>query len=153
MDGSRADILRVMIAINRVTSIYGTAAKADGINGSTLELLYALDDGLPHTQKQICEEWFIPRTTLNTAVKECVERGYVSLSGVEHSKEKIIVVTGSGKEYARRMLGDFYAAEQRAIERTRAEFTGSFVAGLERFADCLQSEFETGIFRVSPAKK
>lgn len=71
-----------------------------GLKENTLSLLYALDDGAPHTQKQICEEWLIPKTTINTVVKECVANGYVTLAPGEHSHEKLICLTERGKGYA-----------------------------------------------------
>ena len=35
--------------------------------GNALSLLYALDDGEPHSQKQLCEQWLIPRTTMTVS--------------------------------------------------------------------------------------
>ena len=59
-----------MVAINRVDGIWYLLARKSGMKVNTISLLFALDDGKAHTQKQICEEWIIPRTTINTVVKE-----------------------------------------------------------------------------------
>ena len=65
-----------MIAVNKIDGLYYFAAKKLGLKANSLALLYALDDGQPHSQKRICEEWLIPRTTINTVVKECVAKGF-----------------------------------------------------------------------------
>ena len=147
MKEMRSDILRLIIAMNRLDGLYSMAAKTSGIKGNMLDLLYALDDGRPHTQKQICDEWLIPRTTLNTIVKECVRLGYVSLSGVEHSREKAIVVTPAGKDYTHAMMNDVYRAERSALHQAQQEYPVPFISAMEKFVDCLQTEFEKGVFR------
>lgn len=59
-----------------------------GVKGNALALLYALNDGRAHSQKQISEDWLIPKTTINTIVKEFTDIGYVTLLAGEHTKEK-----------------------------------------------------------------
>lgn len=79
MEQYREKIRRIMISVNVIDGIYDSIAKKTGVKENLLTLLYALDDGAAHSQKEICEEWFIPKTTLNTIVRECVEKGYVTL--------------------------------------------------------------------------
>ena len=75
MDSYRQKIRRLNLAVNRIDGIYYQLSKILGEKDNLICLLYALDDGKPHSQKQICEEWLISRTTLNTIVKECIEKG------------------------------------------------------------------------------
>lgn len=140
MNQNRKEIRRIMIAVNVIDGIYAIIAKKSGIKENTLALLYALDDGKPHSQKEICEQWLIPKTTLNTIVKECVEKGYIFLNANEHKKEKEICLTETGKEYAGRILNQIYALEQQAMERTLENNSPEFVKGLEQFADNLKEE-------------
>ena len=79
MAQDREQVRQLMAAINRIDGIWYLLAKKSGVKVNTLSLLFALDDGLPHTQKQICEEWIIPRTTINTVVQECAQMGYLEL--------------------------------------------------------------------------
>ncbi|RKI40430.1 MarR family transcriptional regulator [bacterium D16-51] len=44
---------------------------------NTLLLLDILSDKEQHSQKQICDDCHIPRTTLNTIIKECVKSEFV----------------------------------------------------------------------------
>ena len=46
---------RINNAINKIDGAYYFCGKKLGIKENTLALFYALKDGAPHTQKQICE--------------------------------------------------------------------------------------------------
>ena len=86
----RGAIRDTMICVNVIEGIYSRMAKALGVKENTLVFFYALDDGRAHSQKQICDEWFIPRSTLNTIVKECVAKGQVVLLPGDGAREKSI---------------------------------------------------------------
>lgn len=111
MAGERESVRRLMVAINRVDGIWYLLARKSGMKVNTISLLFALDDGKAHTQKQICEEWIIPRTTINTVVKECVELGYVELEQIDRSKEKLVRLTEKGMQYTQQVLELFYRSE------------------------------------------
>lgn len=142
MEFNRVEIRRIMLAVNRIDGLYAQAARRMGLKENTLSLLYALDDGAPHTQKQICEEWLIPKTTINTVVKECVANGYVTLAPGEHSHEKLICLTERGKGYAQAVLTQVYSVEQRAMLNTAELHSPDFVDAIERFSSQLKSGFE-----------
>ena len=67
-------VRRLIIAINKIDGSYYFYARKLGVKENTLALLYELDDGHPHSQKQISEDWQIPKTTINTIVKQLVQR-------------------------------------------------------------------------------
>ena len=79
-------------------------ARKLGIKDNTLALLYALDDGAPHSQIEICRQWMIPKTTLNTIVQECIRKGYAELVSAAHTKEKHILLTPAGRQAAEEAL-------------------------------------------------
>lgn len=141
MDKHRNEIRRLMIFVNQMEGLYYLAAKKLGIKENALTFLYALDDGKSHSQKQICDEWFIPRTTINTIVKEYVNAGYITLVNENHSKEKKVAITQRGKLHAKEVLQRIYHAEQNAMEETLMEFQPDFVEAMEHFVKHLQKEF------------
>ena len=110
-----------------------------------LALLYALDDGKPHSQKQIYEDWLIPKTTISTIVKELVKEGYITLLAEEESREKTILLTESGKEYTRILLEKFYTTEQEALKNTLQKFSPGFIDAFDCFASCLCAESQKHI--------
>ncbi len=140
MENTRGAIRRMVTALNKIDELYYQMARAAGTKDNLLALLYALDDGAAHTQKQICQEWLIPKTTLNTVVKECVEAGYIQLE--RHFREKTIQLTPAGKIYAKGLLDPLYATEERAMESVLEHHSPAFVEALERFAGAFQAEFD-----------
>ena len=88
MDDHSDAVRRLMLAINRIDGIYYLFSKNQGSNENTYALLYAISDGKPHSQKQVCEEWLIPKTTINTITRNLVKEGYLTLLPGTHTKEK-----------------------------------------------------------------
>ena len=147
MNKNREAIDQINRCMNRIDGLYYMASRKLGVKDNTLLLFYVLNDGKVHSQKQICEEWLIPRTTINTVVKEAVNKGYVRLEHSDHTREKTIMLTEAGKTYADRLLQKVFAAEEQALERTLQEFSPELLKGLEAFTNCMQEEFEKELFQ------
>ena len=79
---------RITNACNKMDGAYYFCGKKLGIKENTLTIIYALEDGQPHSQKQISEEWLIPKTTINTTVKEMMQEGLITF--LPGGKEKAI---------------------------------------------------------------
>ena len=60
----RKQIAQLMTALNRINCCYAVCAQSAALKENELMILYALADGVPYSQKQICDEWDIPRTTM-----------------------------------------------------------------------------------------
>ena len=125
----------------RMDGAYYYFARHSGMPENLLALFYALADGKPHSQKEICEDWLIPKTTINTVVKEQVAAGHLTLRAGE-GREKIICLTEAGRAYAEKAISALCAAERAAAERTMAKHGVGFVEAIEDFADALWQEYE-----------
>lgn len=133
MDEKVALIMRLDTAINKLDGAYYLWARRHLLKENTLSVLYALDDGKPHTQAQIARDWMIPRSTVNMVVKELAAQGYIEFSKL-NDKEKYVRLTPAGEEYSHGALGDLYAAETVAIDETLRLFPPEFVDALEKYA-------------------
>lgn len=140
MTQERAIVRKLLVSINRIDGLWYMLARKSKIKENTLSLLLALDDGIPRTQKQICEEWIIPKTTINTIVKECISAGYAELSSCEKTKEKLLCLTPKGKQYAEDALALFYKAENEAMRRTLTNHPAEFIDAIESYANFLKEE-------------
>ena len=138
MDEKVALIMRLDTAINKLDGAYYLWARGHLLKENTLSVLYALDDGKPHTQAQISRDWLIPRSTVNTVVKELVALGYARLTKL-NDKEKWVELTAEGESYAKAALKELYDAEIAAIDKTIAAFSPAFVDALEKYTDTLCS--------------
>ncbi len=143
MDHARAQIRAISLAINIIDGDYTRAAKKIGLRENELSLLYALDDGLPHSQAEVSKHWLIPKTTLNSIVRSCIKKGYITLLSKEpHGKQKQICLTKAGQDYARRALDIIYTIENAAYEQTLKRFSAEFGDALSYFAQQLHAQTE-----------
>ena len=102
---------KLVYQIDGVYEEYGKNCKLGSPN--LLWILYALNDGERHSQKQISEDWDIPRSTANTIIKDLEGKNYVALSQIKGERRELLVsLTQSGKEYADRVLSDLYRREK-----------------------------------------
>ena len=102
---------RLVYQIDGVYEEYGKNCKIGSPN--LLWILYALNDGERHSQKQICDDWDIPRSTANTIIKDLESKNYISLSQIKGERRELLVsLTPSGKEYADGILSDLYQREK-----------------------------------------
>ena len=99
-------------AIYHVDSFYDEFAKQCNVSSALLWVLYALNDGNAHTQIEISNDWELPKTTVNTVIKEIQKNGYVDLVPIKGKRREMsIVLTEAGKKYADSVLSDLYKKE------------------------------------------
>ncbi|NMD38485.1 MAG: MarR family transcriptional regulator [Christensenellaceae bacterium] len=152
MDNIRENVRRLMLAMNIVDEVFAYGAKKIGISENALSLLYALDDGEIHTQSKICENWLIPKSTINTIVKDWVNKGYIELIPGRNIKEKHLQLTDLGKDYASSVLLSVYTLEDLALIKTLKSFSPDFINAVEAFSSNLHDEFKNYFEKTKPAK-
>lgn len=143
MREAREAIRQLVIAIHNLEKLYSEKTPGIGRQSSELWLLYALDDGEPHSQKQVCEEWAFPRATLNTVIKRYEAAGYLTLNPIPGKRREMqICLTQAGRTHADQMLEAVHRAEDRAMEKTLEACSVDFVDMLECFVKHLKASFE-----------
>lgn len=138
----RNQIRQLITAANALDGIYYELSKVCEIKDNMLSLLYALDDGAAHTQTQICQKWLIPKTTLNTVVRECVQAGY--LEKETRGRDKYLKLTPTGTAYARQVLAPIYQAEEAAMEQTLRSFSPAFIQAFQAFTAAMEAACPLG---------
>ena len=134
-------IRRLVEATNRIDGSYYFFARSLGVKENALALLYALDDGRAHLQARISEEWLIPKTTVNTIVKEMARAGYVRLEAGADARERALRLTEQGQAYASDVLGTVYEAEHQALRETLQAYPPEFVEALDYFSQRLHEAY------------
>lgn len=145
MDKNYETVRRIMMAINEIDGIYYYFARHLGINENTGAFLYALADEKTHTQKEISDEWLIPRTTINTIVKTMVADGIIVVDSEQCTKEKAISLTKKGRRYVDKLFHNVFLFEEKAIKDTLKKYSFEFVEALEYFESRLWEEFNKHI--------
>lgn len=110
-------------AIYHVDAVYDDFAKASGVTSPTLLwILYALNDGNEHTQREICTDWALPKSTVNTVMMELKQKGFVELVPIKGKRrEMTVLLTESGKAYADELLEPIYKKEAEVFMELCAE--------------------------------
>ncbi len=102
---------KLVYQIDGVYDRYGKSCRVSSPN--LLWILYALNDGKRHSQKQLCDDWAIPRSTANTIIKDLESKKYIALSQIKGERRELLVsLTPSGREYADGILSDLYKREK-----------------------------------------
>lgn len=100
-------------SFNAISNLYAMWAKEKGISYHTLFTLYALyhsDAGCG--QRSICDEWLIPKQTLNSILKALEKDGYLTYRVCpEDRRNKIVMLSKAGMEYAGPILEELYQLE------------------------------------------
>lgn len=146
MESSRSFLDRFYVCCNKMDGLYYLAARRLGLTENALSLLYTLNDGQARSQKQLSQELLIPKTTINTVVKEYMDLGYVTLVPSGHPREKYVALTQEGQAYAQTVLQSVYQAEEAAMERTLREYSSEFMTAIEALTQNMTLEFQRFIF-------
>ena len=129
-------------ALYRVDSFYDEFAKQSNVSSALLWVLYALNDGNPHTQIEISNDWELPKTTVNTVIKEIQKDGYVELVPIKGKRREMsIVLTEGGKKFADNVLSDLYKKEAEVFKSLSSE-EQEIVKALEKLARKLKGDEE-----------
>lgn len=110
-------------AIYHIDAVYEDFAKESGVTSPTLlGILYALNDGREHTQREICIDWELPKSTVNTVMTELKKNGFVELIPIKGKRrEMTIVLTENGKAYANSLLAGIYEKEAEVFNQLDAD--------------------------------
>lgn len=101
MDDIRKTAKRLILALCNIDKTYYLSEKKKRLSDAELCIMYALDDGEPHSQKEIAEEWLIPKTTINTITKRWEGDGLIVQTPIPGKRREMqITLTEAGKSYA-----------------------------------------------------
>ncbi len=125
-------------ALYRVDAVYDDFAKRSGVAPTLLWILYALNDGNAHTQREICTDWELPKSTVNTVMAQLKQNGFVALSPIKGKRREMTVnLTESGKRYADGILKEIYLKEDEAFRKLKKSEI-QITAYLEKITELLR---------------
>ncbi len=125
------------------TVLYTRWAAHCGIGYPELMVLYSLKTGTDLTQKQITEEVGLVKATVNTVIRDLKNRSLVILEPGRHDKrEKLVFLTGKGKQYADGIINPLLAAEERISRKIGAERMKQTIETMELFNLLFEKELK-----------
>ena len=110
------------VAFNRVRGAYALWAKENQVSYHEMVILYTLQEGSCHTQGQICEQYLLPKQTINNVISSLQVRGYVSLlADMPDRREKRLELTASGRQYTNQLLRPLRCIEEQLLLQLNAK--------------------------------
>ncbi len=115
------DIKEQLYSLNKMSkksvALYHKVALSIGVSDSALGVLYALLDAeTPCSQFDLCNDWFIPKQTINSSVAALLKKKLITLSPVAGAKnKKSISLTDAGREFVENTVGKLRDAELCAL--------------------------------------
>lgn len=104
-------------ALYHIDAIYADFSKKSNVSPTLLWILYALNDGKVHTQKDLCYDWSLPKSTVNTLISELKNNDYITLNPIKGKRrEMTILLTSKGKSYADSVLENIYQKEKKVFD-------------------------------------
>ena len=90
------------------------------------------------SQRQICLEWGLPKSTLNTTLKRFEAKGYLCLSKKENNnKELIVELTDKGRDSVKDLIESLIMHEREVMQKMLNEYGEIFVDMQSVFAGLL----------------
>lgn len=104
-------------AIIKFRGIYSEWSSRHNISYNEMLVLYTIRENGFCTQKQICDNYLLPKQTMNNVIAGLRKDGVLEYNDA-HSKghEKAFILTPKGKEYAAPFLESLDTVESRALE-------------------------------------
>lgn len=115
---TRALMCGVNTAIIKIRGAYAAWAKAHGVNYHKTLILYSMRDNEECTQKQISENYRLPKQTVNNIVTELRREGMITLvPAKDGGREKVLCLTEQGEIYAAGIMEPLLRFEEEAARR------------------------------------
>lgn len=144
--GHDTDVLRNVFNrhVREVNAVYCQAAAACELSESAFWILYTIANS-PHdySQHDICSALYIPKTTINSAIKSLSDKGYILLRrDTAPSRRKIILMTERGREFAELHITPLQEAERKAFLKMDVREQESYIELSQKYALNLRKEIE-----------
>lgn len=109
-------------AIIKCRGVYSQWAKRMGVNYNRMLVFYTIRDYGYCTQKQMCDQYLLPRQTMNNIVTALCREGLLTEAPARRQgREKAYVLTEAGVDYSAKHLASLNAVEERAAQIFGAE--------------------------------
>lgn len=131
----------------RGTGLYVQWASNHGMSYPELSVLYALVTKGPVTQKNICENYGLPKQTVNHCIRHFESQNHLRLEASIHDKrEKRIILTEKGERHALNLLKPLFEIEAYISRNINSD---QFVQAIET-RELFNTLFEKAMKRETP---
>lgn len=125
-------------------AIYHNVATGYNLSDTAMWVLYMVSvSEKPCTQQDLCQQCYVAKQTINTAVTGLLRNEIVVLEPIPGTRnQKNIVLTKKGRELANRTIQKLCEAEQTAYGKISAEDLDRYLEITEKITNYLREETE-----------
>ena len=122
--------------------IYSNLASRLGMSNSMFWILYAiLHSEEPLTQNDLCNDYFFPLQTVNSAVANLLKKGIIELEFIPGTRNrKKIILTDKGKKFTDETINKADEIEKNAFLSFSEEERETYISLFQRHIDYLKKE-------------
>lgn len=123
--------------------IYRHAAKKSGLSDCAFWILYTLrDEGNITTQSQICSAIYLPKQTVNSAMKKLENSGYIQLLNTNDRRSKQVSLTPKGVALAEKTVDRVIFRETDALSGMTPDEKEAFLRLFRKYTDLLNANLQ-----------
>lgn len=125
-------------------AIYHSAAVKFNLSDTAMWILYTVSGSeKEYSQQELCRISYFAKQTVNTAINSLSEKGLVVLkSACGSRKEKKIVLTPQGREYAKNTTDKLHKAEERTYKHFSEKELNLYLEMTKKITEFLREETE-----------
>lgn len=138
MNDDREYLLKLNNILKENDEIYRNTAKNSGLPDCAFWILYTLrDEGNITTQSEICSAIYLPKQTVNSALKKLESDGYLQLLNTNDRRSKQVSLTPKGLALAETTVDRVIAWETKALSGMTADEKETFLRLFRKYTDLL----------------
>lgn len=141
----RSRIDRMYEAVRKINQVYEKWSALHGLTLYEMQIYYEImkNGEASITQKDLCMMLDAPKTSINSIIKKQVQAGYIEMNvNPSNKREKVILLTKSGKKFAKELIEPLFQYEEEAAGQICNEDMESAIETQNRFADILLGKVE-----------
>ncbi len=128
-------------ALSRINGLYQKWYRARELNSYLLQTLKVLVTEPNLSQREISDNYQIPRQTVNNAIQALKKDGYIELQQDKRDKRwKKIIFTEQGRTFAQNAVSPLLELDQKIAEHMGKERYDLLIALLKEYGDALEQE-------------
>lgn len=131
---------RLNAALNNIDSAYSMIAKKYGLTFNALMMVCIIDESSGATQKQICDELHLPKSTVHSILQDFVKNDYVSLEAGNNKKEKRVALSSIGRKHFSKVLEETQCFEDKVLATLGDSTCAVLVETAESLSEIIKKE-------------
>lgn len=138
---SKELLIKINQAIIKFRNIYSKWSKFHNISYNEMLVLYSIRDDGYCTQKQIVNNYLLPKQTINNVFNSMINRNILCLDNKKsYRKEKAYVLTKEGEEYANNLIKSINIIEENAIKTMGKDKINTMITLINEYDFILKNE-------------